>query len=95
MSSFEEFSSSLGAEGPPDVAEVLKALWWARKGDWERAHQMVQEIDTDDAAWVHAHLHRQEGDLDNADYWYRRAQRARTSVTLDLEWEQMVRALLR
>ena len=95
MTSFDDFWGSLSAVAPPDVPDVMKALWWAHKGDWQRAHTLVQEIDTVDAAWVHAHLHRQEGDLENARYWYDRAKRVPSSAALDAEWLQIVRELMR
>lgn len=71
---------------------LLAALWWDARGDWARAHEVAQGIETADGAWVHAYLHRKEGDLANADYWYRRAGRQRPAVTLDAEWEALARA---
>ena len=56
----------------------LAALWWAAKGNWDEAHKIVQDEETADAAWVHAYLHRVEGDLGNAGYWYRRAGTSRS-----------------
>ena len=71
---FEEFRSSLCSERPSgDVPPLLAALWWEAKGDWAKAHEIAQEIDSPDGAWVHAYLHRKEGDEGNAGYWYRRA----------------------
>src|SRR5690242_18778884 len=68
------FKASLsGASPPSDVVAPLAALWWAGKGDWNKAHAIAQDDDGADAAWVHAYLHRVEGDLGNAGYWYRRA----------------------
>ncbi len=72
----------------------LAALWWAAKGDWDQAHEIVQDEDDADAAWVHAYLHRVEGDLGNAGYWYRRAGKPVATGPLETEWEQMVSALL-
>jgi hypothetical protein len=77
-----------------DLAPPLQALWWAAKGDWNKAHNIVQDEDTQDAAWVHAYLHRVEGDLGNAGYWYRRAGKPTATDTLDAEWERIVAALL-
>ena len=76
------------------LAPPLAALWWAAKGDWEAAHKIVQDEDTKDAAWVHAYLHRVEGDLSNAGYWYRRAGRPAASGTLEQEWIDIVTTLL-
>ncbi len=80
----------------PEAPEVpaLAALWWQARGDWVRAHEAAQAVEGRDAAWVHALLHREEGDLGNADYWYRRAGRQRPSVTLAEEWTAIAAALL-
>jgi hypothetical protein len=84
------FERSLSSEIPPDVlSPLLKALWLDRKGDWASSHAIAQDIDTPDAAWVHAYLHRKEGDMWNADYWYRRAGRTRPVISLAEEWEQL------
>lgn len=70
----DRFTESLKAAEPPsDFSTPLKALWHAAKDDWDTAHKLVQADESKEAAWVHAHLHRIEGDLDNAAYWYRRA----------------------
>jgi hypothetical protein len=71
----------------------LAALWWAAKGDWEAAHKIVQDEDTREAAWVHAYLHRVEGDLSNAGYWYRQAGQPAAKDSLEAEWERIVSAL--
>jgi hypothetical protein len=76
-----------------DLAPPLQALWWAAKGDWDKAHQIVQDEDTADAAWVHAYLHRVEGDLSNAGYWYRQAGQPVAKDALEVEWERLVLAL--
>jgi hypothetical protein len=72
---------------PPDVAGALAALWWAAKGEWERAHRLV-------CAWVHAHLHRLESDLENARYWYRRAGKPAAQGRPQTEWDAIAAALL-
>ena len=90
-----DFSATLEHEQPPVVPPVLVALWWAGRGDWHRAHETVQDLEGREAAWVHAHLHRQEGDLDNARYWYRRAGRRPREGALEAEWKEIVRILLR
>ncbi len=72
----------------------LLALWKAGRGDWDGAHNIVQDGDTKDDAWIHAYLHRAEGDLGNASYWYRRAGKPVAHATLEAEWEGIVQALL-
>lgn len=80
---------------PPDgLAPPLQALWWVARGDWDRAHACVQDSEAADAAWVHAHLHRREGDLANAAYWYRRAGRPAAGDGLEAEWERLASTLL-
>jgi hypothetical protein len=82
------------ATPPPGMSAPLAALWWNAKGDWEHAHTIVMNDDTREAAWVHAYLHRQEGDPDNAQYWYSRARQPAASEPLEAEWEKIVCALL-
>jgi len=77
-----------------DLAPPLQALWWAAKGDWDQAHKIVQDEESGDAAWVHAYLHRVEGDLGNASYWYRRAGKPAASDSLDAEWARIVSELV-
>jgi len=72
---------------------LLAALWWDGAGDWNRAHDLAQSVENAEGAWVHAYLHRKEGDLGNADYWYRRAGRRRPATTLDEEWAAIAAAL--
>ena len=79
---------------PPGLASPLEGLWWAAKGDWDRAHKIVQDDESRDAAWVHAYLHRVEGDLPNAGYWYRTAGQPVAHGTLDEEWAAIAAALL-
>ena len=79
---------------PPGVADEVVALWHDARGDWERAHQTVQDLDTPAAAWVHAYLHRREGDQSNARYWYTRAAQPVCRLALDEEWTQIAAALL-
>ena len=73
----------------------LLALWWDARGDWAKAHEVAQDVETADGAWVHAYLHRKEGDAGNAAYWYRRAGRAAAKGDLRAEWEAMVGEMLR
>jgi hypothetical protein len=90
-----EFHQSLTAKSAPrSIAPALAALWWARKGDWDKAHEIVMDESGRDAAWVHAYLHRVEGDTGNAAYWYREAKQPVAAGTLDREWEAIVAALL-
>jgi hypothetical protein len=80
---------------PPAKAEApLAALWHAARGDWDKAHALVQDEESATAAWVHAHLHRVEGDEGNAGYWYRRAGKPHAKVSHDEEWKQLADALL-
>ncbi len=78
----------------PPARPALAALWWQARGDWARAHAAAQEDEGAEAAWVHALLHREEGDLGNADYWYRRAGKHRPEAPLGEEWDAIAAALL-
>jgi len=92
---FDLFKSSLLDDAPPeDVGPVLRALWIEANGDWDGAHKVIQDMSDRSAAWVHAYLHRKEGDLTNAAYWYSRAGRELSSFSLDSEWEEIVKGLL-
>jgi hypothetical protein len=93
--SMVDFKASLSDTVPaPDLDAPLAALWWAANGKWDEAHKIVQDEDDANSAWVHAYLHRVEGDLGNAGYWYRRAGQPVATGSLEIEWEQMVSALL-
>ena len=88
---FQEFKSTLGDAQPPSkVSNILKALWHDGKGDWEASHNIAQDIHTTDGSWIHAYLHRKEGDLGNASYWYHRAGKPMPSVSLEEEWKALV-----
>ena len=90
-----EFKASLSGAAPaPDLAAPLAALWWAGKGNWDQAHRIAQDQDDVSSAWVHAYLHRVEGNLGNAGYWYRQAGKPVAKDSLEAEWERMVQALL-
>ena len=90
------FTASLAKPAPPaGLAPPVEALWWAAQGDWEKAHKIVMEEDGADAAWVHAYLHRVEGDLPNAGYWYRAAGKPVEDGALEPEWNAIANALLR
>ncbi len=91
----DAFRGTFSASAPPaGLDPPLTSLWWMGKGDWKRAHDVINEEEGRDAAWVHAHLHRVEGDLSNAGYWYRRAAREAAKNSLDAEWEDVARAML-
>ena len=90
----EAFKLTLDQAGPPLVSLPLKALWHDAKGDWTGAHDLLQDDNTSEGAWVHAYLHRKEGDASNAAYWYRRAGKPVASGTLEDEWDAMAEELL-
>jgi hypothetical protein len=88
-------TKSLERDAPPeDVNLAVRALWWDAKGDWNEAHRCAQEEADRQGAWVHAYLHRKEGDQANAAYWYRRAAMPVASGPLDEEWKEIARTLL-
>jgi hypothetical protein len=89
------FKQSLSNAVPPKaLAPELQALWWAGKGDWDKAHRIVMDEHSKAAAWVHAYLHRVQGDEGNAGYWYRRAGKPHSQAPLKEEWEEIVKTLL-
>ena len=91
----EQFRESLSASLPPSTfSQHLQSLWYDAKGEWERSHDIIQDIEDAAAAWIHAYLHRKEGDLGNADYWYQKAARKRPSVSLQQEWENIFAELI-
>ena len=91
----KDFLATLEETKPPfGVSSCMKSLWHYRKGNWEKAHEIVQDLSTDDAAWVHAFLHRDEGDLWNADYWYKRAGKSRPDLPLEKKWLLIAEALI-
>jgi hypothetical protein len=90
-----EFKASLSGAAPAlDLAAPLAALWWAAKGNWDQAHKIAQDDASVDGSWVHAYLHRVEGDLGNAGYWYRQANKPVATDAIETEWERMVLSLL-
>jgi hypothetical protein len=91
---FSEFNATLAADTPPAVSLALVALWHDAKGDWDKAHGTAQDIDDATGAWVHAYLHRKEGDAANAAYWYRKADKPVERGPFDAEWTRIVTALL-
>ena len=91
MKTLAEFKESLKLEEPiRGLSKQLKSLWYDGKGDWHQAHAQVDHLTDRASAWVHAYLHRKEGDIWNADYWYKRAQQIRPNLSLEEEWEQLV-----
>ncbi|SHN31893.1 hypothetical protein [Mucilaginibacter sp. OK098] len=91
MKTLTEFKASLGSEQPDSgLSAQLKSLWYDGKGDWHKAHAQVDHLEDKASAWVHAYLHRKEGDSWNADYWYNKARQTRPDLSLDEEWEQLV-----
>ena len=91
MKTLNEFKESLNLVQPVSELSVqLKSLWYDGKGDWHQAHAEVDHMTDLESAWVHAYLHRKEGDTWNADYWYSKARQTRPNVPLQEEWEQLV-----
>ncbi|HVM87804.1 MAG TPA: hypothetical protein VMT76_06415 [Puia sp.] len=91
----ENFKTSLSAnQPPPGVSILLQSLWLDAKGNWHTAHELINDMEEQSAYWVHAYLHRKEGDLGNAKYWYTRAGKTMPSYALQKEWEEIVCALL-
>lgn len=93
---FVEFKTSISASAPPKgISEPLQALWYAGKDNWDASHSIAQDIHTETGSWIHAYLHRVEGDLGNAAYWYKRAGKPLCKLSLKEEWELIVRELLK
>jgi hypothetical protein len=91
----DDFRQSLsGTEPPAGFSCALAGLWWDAKGDWKRAHESAQQDEGVGGSWVHAYLHRKEGDQGNAAYWYSRAGKPVCREPLDVEWISVVKALL-
>lgn len=92
----EDFRNSLAAEQPPsELSLALAGLWWDAKGDWTRAHESAQQDEGTAGSWVHAYLHRKEGNPSNAAYWYRRAGKATSREPFEQEWRNIVGNLLK
>ena len=95
MMQLNEFIQSNKEESPPEgLSEPLQAMWHARKGDWETAHNIAQSIGTELGSWIHAYLHRVEGDLSNADYWYKRTGKPPHSGSTDAEADDIINFIL-
>ena len=92
---FSEFIASLSHEMPPEnINDLLKALWHDHRNDWDKAHNLVQDIHTTDGSLIHAYLHRKEGDPGNARYWYNRAGEQMYAGTLEEEWNALAKKYL-
>jgi hypothetical protein len=92
---FETFQQSINRSAPPEgISVYLLAMWYDGGGNWGKAHNLADSLDDAIACWVHAYLHRKQGDEQNAGYWYRRAGKSFPSITLQQEWETIVKALL-
>lgn len=92
---FDEFIQSLSSDTPPaGLSVLLLSLWYDKKSDWEKSHDIISEIESREAAHIHAYLHRKKGDMWNADYWYRRAQQLRPTYSLEEEWNQLTEKFL-
>ncbi len=91
----ELLAMAASGEPPPEASPLVRALWLDASGDWAGAHAVVGEDEGRDAAWIHAYLHRKEGDLSNAAYWYRRAGRTPDTGDLGAEWRRIAAELVR
>jgi hypothetical protein len=95
MNADDLWASAREEKPPPGLDVCLQALWLDAHGDWNGAHELIDDVEQGDAAWVHAYLHRKEGDASNAGYWYTRAGRPRFTGDLADEWRAIAEALLR
>lgn len=90
-----QFNHTLDMGKPPEnFHDVLKAIWWERKGDWDTAHKIIQNLPGADAAWVHAYLHRKEGDMHNANFWYKKAGKSFFDMDLVEEFREITKSFL-
>ena len=93
---FDEFINSTKEDAPPQsLSEPLQAMWHARKADWETAHNIAQSISTELGSWIHAYLHRVEGDLSNAGYWYKRAGKPPHSGSTEAEADEIINSIFK
>ena len=83
-----------GGSPPQSMSDTLKALWYDNNENWHTAHEIIQDIQSSDAFWIHAYLHRKEGDLGNALYWHNKAGQKKSEEELEKEWEQIAQHLL-
>lgn len=95
MIAYDQFIKSLADRNPPKQLPVpLQALWYEANGDWDKAHRLVQKNASLEASWVHAYLHRKQGDNINAGYWYSKAEHPFPDLSLDDEWQRISKTLL-
>jgi hypothetical protein len=95
METLKGFEDSLSQNDPPfGMSDYLVSLWYDGKGDWKRSHEIIQDIEDRTAAWIHAYLHRKEGDAGNARYWYNRAGKSMPDYALQQEWKELIIALI-
>lgn len=94
MTSAQFFASLDQSQPAAELSPYLKSLWYDGKGDWENAHRIIQDIEDSTAAWIHGYLHRKEGDNGNAAYWYRKANKKISLLSLEEEWKEIVIALI-
>jgi hypothetical protein len=91
LETLADFKGTLSGERPPEHLSVYsQALWWSGKGNWDRAHDLIQDVNDSSAALIHAYLHRLEGDLSNAKYWYAKANARMPGFDTGKEWEKLV-----
>jgi len=93
---YEHFIKLTEASQPPHLLTGIQlALWYAYKDNWDMAHRIVQDINTQTASWIHAYLHRVEGDLSNANYWYNRAGKKSSNESLEIELNTIIKSILK
>ncbi len=93
---FDDFVKTIKNDSPAeDISLYLKALWYDANADWEASHNIVQDLNDNNASWIHAYLHRKEGDSFNADYWYNKAGKSRPAGTFKEEWDNLVKYFLK
>ena len=91
---FDAFKHALSGPQPKNLGKRLEALWLEAHGDWDGAHAIAQDLPDNEGAWLHAYLHRREGDESNAGYWYAQAGKPHCRSSLEAEWEELARAYL-
>jgi hypothetical protein len=90
-----QFKQSLSDNLPPaGISVYLQSLWFDGKNNWEESHTIIQDVEDETAAWIHAYLHRKEGDVWNANYWYTKAGKRMPGYSLQQEWDELLDALI-
>ncbi len=93
---FEDFkNSTLHPEPPTGISNELLSLWYDAKDNWDKAHAIIQKEESADAFWIHAYLHRKEGDISNAEYWYQNTGKQRPKYSLHNEWEKICKSIVK